>query len=52
MGNYRLIISNNAGSVTSSMVALTVVQPITAYESAAISLNPLAYWRLNETGDP
>ena len=52
MGNYRLIISNSAGSVTSSVVALTVVQPGTAYESAAISLNPVAYWRLNETGDP
>jgi len=53
MGNYRLIISNGAGSVTSSVVALTVVQPTgTAYESAAIGLKPMAYWRLNETGDP
>jgi len=53
MGNYRLIISNSAGSVTSSVVALTVVQPTgTPYESAAINLKPVAYWRLNETGDP
>jgi hypothetical protein len=52
-GDYRLILSNAAGSVTSGVVALIVVQPSgTPYESAALALNPLAYWRLNETNDP
>lgn len=52
-GDYRLIISNSVGSLTSSVVTLTVVQPTgTPYESAALGLNPWAYWRLNETEDP
>jgi hypothetical protein len=52
-GNYTLVASNSSGSVTSSVAALTV-EPRTsaAYEAAVLSLNPLAYWRLNETNDP
>jgi hypothetical protein len=50
--NYDVVITNRAGSVTSSVATLTVVVPSTAYESALIGLNPVAYYRLNEFGDP
>ena len=52
-GNYTLVVANSAGSVTSSVVSLTV-QPrsAAAYEKAVLSANPIAYWRFNETNDP
>ncbi|MCI0748014.1 MAG: immunoglobulin domain-containing protein [Verrucomicrobia subdivision 3 bacterium] len=52
-GDYQLIISNAAGSITSSVVTLTIVAPTgNQYESGVMALNPLAYWRLNELADP
>ncbi len=51
-GNYTLIVTNAAGSVTSSAAALKVITPIVAYEKAVVAANPLAYWRFNETNDP
>jgi len=52
-GNYKVVVTNASGSATSSVATLTV-QPHSSstYEAAVLSLNPLAYWRLNETGDP
>ena len=53
IGNYSVVITNSAGSVTSSIVALSVITPTGgAYESLMLSMNPLAYYRLNETADP
>lgn len=49
-GNYDVVITNSAGSVTSSVVALGVVTPSPAgYEVTVLDLNPVAYYRLNET---
>jgi hypothetical protein len=50
--NYDVVITNRAGSITSSVANLTVVTPTAAFESAIIALNPLAYYRMNEFGDP
>ena len=51
--NYDVVISNHVGSVTSSVVSLTIITPSTgSYEAAVIAANPLAYYRLSETNDP
>jgi hypothetical protein len=50
--NYDVVITNRAGAVTSLVATLNVVVPTSAYESAVIALNPVAYYRLNEFGDP
>lgn len=47
---YDVVITNTVGSVTSSVVSLGVVTPAAGgYESTVIGMNPLAYYRLNET---
>jgi hypothetical protein len=47
--NYDVVVSNNGGSVTSSVVTLTLTTPTgAAYEAAVMAAGPLAYWRLNE----
>ena len=52
-GNYKLVVTNPGGSATSKVVAVTVApRTSSTYEAAVLSLNPLAYWRLNETTDP
>jgi hypothetical protein len=54
IGNYTLVVTNSAGGVTSAPpAALTVVAPSgKPYEAAVRAANPIAYWRLNESGDP
>jgi hypothetical protein len=49
-GNYSLSLSNSYGSVTSSVVALTVF-PSPSYPAAQAVLadHPMGYWRLDET---
>jgi hypothetical protein len=48
-----VLITNFVGSVTSSVVTLTVVTPSPGgFEAAVLAANPLAYYRLNETNDP
>ena len=53
---YTLVVTNTAGAgaVTSAPPAtLTLVQPSgTPYENAVLAANPVAHWRLNETGNP
>lgn len=50
IGNYDVVITNTAGAVTSSIVSLGVITPVAGgYEATVIGLNPLAYYRLNET---
>jgi len=50
IGNYDVVITNTAGAVTSSIVSLGVITPLTGgYEATVIGMNPLAYYRLNET---
>jgi hypothetical protein len=49
-GDYLLVISNPSGSVTSSVVTLTVqAAPTDVYGVDVLADNPVAYWRLNET---
>lgn len=52
--DYDVVVSNTAGSVTSAPPAtLTVITPTPGgYEATALAANPLAYYRLNELGDP
>ena len=51
--SYDVVVSNLGGSVTSAAAALTLVAPSgEAYETAIIAANPVAFYRLNETGDP
>jgi hypothetical protein len=52
-GNYDVIVLNSSGSVTSSVVALTLALPGgEAYESAVVAAAPVAFYELNETNDP
>ena len=51
--NYDVVINNSAGSATSTAASLAVITPTSgSYESGVIALNPVAYYRLNETTDP
>lgn len=53
-GNYDLVLTLGSGSVTSSVAALTVlpVASESTYEAAVLAARPLAYYRLNEAGNP
>ena len=46
-GTYNCAISSSAGSTNAAFV-LTVVTP-SPFEASLLSLNPLAYWPLDET---
>ena len=59
VGSYRLIVNNSAGSVTSSVTVLSLVpageEPLPgSFASQVIkpALGAVAFWPLNETGDP
>jgi Concanavalin A-like lectin/glucanases superfamily/Immunoglobulin domain/Immunoglobulin I-set domain len=47
-GNYTCVIGNAYGSVTSSIVSLTVVTP-NGFQAAVQTYGPVAYWSLEET---
>jgi hypothetical protein len=52
-GVYEVLITNRVASITSAPVSLTVITPTPgSFEAALIGLNPVAYYRLNETNDP
>jgi hypothetical protein len=52
-GNYSVIVSNASGIVTSTVAPLTVTAPTAgSFAEGIFTNNPVAYWRLNETGDP
>jgi hypothetical protein len=46
-GSYTCVVSNQYGTATSSALGLTVLSP-NLYHQSVLSLNPLAYWPLNE----
>jgi hypothetical protein len=50
--NYDVIVRNAGGPVTSALVALTLVTPSETYEQAVVAAHPVAFYQLNETGDP
>jgi len=47
-GNYTVIISNQFGTVTSSVAPATIVVT-TNYNAGILQLNPVGFWPLNET---
>ncbi|HEV2329854.1 MAG TPA: LamG-like jellyroll fold domain-containing protein [Verrucomicrobiae bacterium] len=47
-GSYTCIVSNQYGTASSSALNLTIVSP-NQYQQSLLSLNPMAYWPLNET---
>ena len=50
-GDYRLVVTNSAGSATSQVATLTVTVPApNSYTANVIANGPLAYYRLNEKG--
>lgn len=52
-GNYSLVVSNWAGSVTSSVAPLTITSPAAGSYAQMVATNgAVAYWQLNDTGDP
>jgi len=49
-GDYRVIVTNSAGSVTSAVATLTILSPAFGTHTAfVLEKLPIAYWRLNET---
>jgi len=48
-GNYALIVTNNAGSVTSSVVSLTVYPVQTTVFADSFDTNSAAYWTVNQS---
>jgi hypothetical protein len=51
--NYDVVINNASFSVTSSVTTLTIVAPSgEAYEAAVRAAKPIAFYQLNEAGDP
>jgi hypothetical protein len=50
-GNYSVLVSNAFGTVTSSIVALSVFSsPSYPYGQIILADHPIGYWRLDETG--
>jgi hypothetical protein len=51
--SYDVVVRNAGGPVTSASVPLTVVAPGSEpYEAAVLAARPVAFYELNETGDP
>jgi len=50
-GNYDVVVSNFNGSSTSVVAQLTVVLPEDAVGNSVLGVNPIAFYRLNETED-
>ena len=51
--SYDVVVRNAGGPVTSAFVPLTVVAPSSEpYEAAVLAAHPVAFYELNETGDP
>jgi hypothetical protein len=51
-GNYTVIITNSSGSITSSVVTLSVLPLAGGYSSVVMAAQPVAFYELNETNDP
>jgi uncharacterized protein YjdB len=48
-GSYSCVVSNSIGTTPSSALALSVTTP-TAYQQAILTLGPISYWPLDESG--
>ncbi|HEU5395902.1 MAG TPA: LamG-like jellyroll fold domain-containing protein, partial [Verrucomicrobiae bacterium] len=47
-GSYTCVVSNQSGVATSSPLNLSILSP-NPYQQSLLSLNPIAYWPLDET---
>lgn len=45
---YQCIVTNVAGALTNTWFITTVPVPVTSYEQAALALNPVGFWPLDE----
>jgi len=52
IANYKLIVTNSVGSVTSSVVTLAIVAPSGKEAITTLALGPVAFYELNETSNP
>ena len=50
--NYNLVATSANGSVTSSVVTVSLRTPVEPYEAAVANLGPYAFYQLNETANP
>src|SRR5580698_2073968 len=50
--NYSLVASSDSGSVTSSVVTVSIRTPVEPYETAVANLGPYAFYQLNEMANP
>jgi hypothetical protein len=48
-GSWTLVVTNSYGATTSSVVTLTVLGPVAAYDAQILADGPVDYWRFNET---
>lgn len=49
--NVACVISNSAGAVSTNWPLAVVPAPVASYPRAVLALNPVNYWRLDETPD-
>jgi len=53
VGQYEVTIVNSGGTTNSAPANLSLISsPTGAYAQAVVALNPVAFYELNETGDP
>jgi len=53
LGNYHVVVANLANSISSSNALLSLQAPSgDPYEAGVLALSPMAFYELNETGDP
>jgi hypothetical protein len=52
--NYDVVVTINSKPITSTLASLTVLPASqeSLYDAAVLAANPVAYYRLNETGNP
>ena len=50
--NYDVVVANSHGSVTSSIVTVSIRTPSEPFETAVANLGPYTFYQLNETANP
>jgi O-glycosyl hydrolase len=50
--SFACIVSNIAGTATSQWSVMVSPAPVASYPTAVLALQPIAYWRLDETQNP
>jgi hypothetical protein len=50
--SYSVVVTNGVGAVTSSIATLSVIAAVDAYQTAALNLNPFAFYEFDDINDP